>query len=229
MATVTFTNGLDISDFIEGKTDKQIRNALRKLKNFEKKVEAGKKATLTFGSSKFTFRPATDPAIADATFVANGVAITDLQGFDNVDLLDLAGDIADAGTTPPPPPPPATTTALTVGTDTVFGTAANDAVTATDLTLTAGDVIVDSLTTDSDTLTVAVTSGTGTVPAVAATVVGIENVTYAFNSFLTPTLDLAHIRAGTVTITQSQTAGATSANVSNAGGITVVAGAAPQP
>jgi Ca2+-binding RTX toxin-like protein len=224
MATVVFTNGLDVSDFIDGKTEKQIRNVLRKLQNFEKKVEAGKKATLTFGSDKFTFRPATDPAIADATFAANGVAVTNLQGLSNAGLLDLAGDVFDAGQTPPPPPPPATPTALTLAIDTYFGTAANDTFTATDLTLNTSDVVADAVTTDSDTLLVTVTAGTGTVAPVAATVVGIENVSYAFTSFLTPTLDLAHIRAGTVTITQSQTAGATSANVTNAGGVTVVAG-----
>jgi Ca2+-binding RTX toxin-like protein len=222
MATVTFTNGLDVSAFLDGKTDKQIRTILKKLKTFERKVEAGKKATLSLGGGdKFTFRPATDPAIGDVTYLANGVSVDDLQDLDNAELLDLAGQISDAGEAPPPPPP---TVALAVGIDTLFGTSASDTFTATDLTLDAGDVVVDSSTTDIDTLQVTVTTGTGTVAPVAATVVGIENVAYGFTSFLTPTLDIAHIRAGTVTLTQSQVAGATNATLSNAGGVTVTAG-----
>ena len=231
MATVAFTNGLDVTEYLADRNEKQIRNLLKKLKQFEKKVEAGKKATLTFGSDKFTFRPDTDTAIVDATFVANGVAITDLQGFDSADLLDLAGDIVDAGTTPTPTPAPTpgptpapAPAALTIAVDTLFGTAANDTFTATDLTLSAGDVVVDSLTTDSDNLHIVVTPGTGVVGPLSAVVVGIENITYDFTSFLTPTLDLGHVRAGTVTLRQLQTAGANGADISNAGGITLVAG-----
>lgn len=229
MATATFTNGLDISDYLDGLPRNKVRNTLKKLKQFEKKVEAGKKATLHLGQDKYIFRPATDPAVADATFVANGLAIDDLQDANNADLLNVADDIIDAGATPAPTPAPTPSptpvpVALTAGTDTYFGTTGNDVWTATELTLTAGDLVADALTSDADTLTVTVTPGTAVVAPVAAMVIGVESTTYAFTSFGTPTVDVAHLRAGTVTVTQSQLAGATSANLNNAGGVTVVAG-----
>ena len=65
-------------------------------------------------------------------------------------------------------------TALTTSADVINGTAGNDAITGSSTTYTAGDVIVDSSATDSDTLTVTATDDI----TAAVTIAGIESVNF---------------------------------------------------
>ena len=116
-----------------------------------------------------------------------------------------------------------TPSSLTTGADTLFGDSKNNAFTATDLTYTSNDVIADSSATDSDSLTVNVTAGTSTINA-TPTVVGIESTTFNFSSFVAPTVNVANIKSGTITVNQTQASGANTATVQNAGAVTVVAG-----
>jgi len=119
--------------------------------------------------------------------------------------------------------PAATSAALTTAADSLVGTAgANDTFTATNLTLTAGDVIVDSSSTDSDTLTVTVANSTVAAGTTTSTMSGIENVIFNFNSVATPTATVTAMGSGTVTINQASTAAA--ATVTSAGNVTVVGG-----
>ena len=52
-------------------------------------------------------------------------------------------------------------------------------ITATDSTLGAGDVLVDTSSTDSDTLTVTMTGAMANAPS---TITGIENIVYNYGS-----------------------------------------------
>ena len=96
------------------------------------------------------------------------------SGFATVASLLSAYNDAVAATTP-------TTAALTANADAIFGTAGNDAITATQLTYTAGDVIADSSTVDSDTLTITATDDITVTPVVT----GWENVTFNLNAATT--------------------------------------------
>ena len=60
-------------------------------------------------------------------------------------------------------------------------TSGDDVVTATDSTLGAGDVLVDTSSTDSDTLTVTMTGATANAPS---TITGIENIVYNYGSIV---------------------------------------------
>jgi hypothetical protein len=145
-------------------------------------------------------------------------------------LLSAYND-AVAATTP-------TTAALTANADAIFGTAGNDAITATQLTYTAGDVIADSSTVDSDTLTVTATDDIAVTPVVT----GWENVTFNLNAATTAAgtgtvfnVDVANITSGAtisgaVTHAASTVVGFTTTNVQSgttvASPLTLVVGAA---
>jgi Ca2+-binding RTX toxin-like protein len=86
---------------------------------------------------------------------------------------------------------------LTTAADTVFGTAGDDTVTATDTTYTATDMIADSTATDNDTLTVTAATDVSATP----TVLGIENVNFIASGMLaggdtTFTVDVANVKGG---------------------------------
>jgi len=124
--------------------------------------------------------------------------------------------------TPTPTPTP-TPVALTTAVENKFGTSANDSFTATDLTLNAGDIIADSSTTDSDSLVVNVTAGTVSAGA-AVTVVGIENVSFNYDTSLKTTTNVSGIVGTTITINQNRANGSPDADVSNVGNVTLKAG-----
>jgi hypothetical protein len=92
---------------------------------------------------------------------------------------------------------------LAAATTSVFGTAGtNDVITGTGTTLTNNHLIVDSDTTDSDSLTVAITDNFNNTP----TVVGIEDVAFNFTGTLVGsstalTINLDNITASGDTIT----------------------------
>lgn len=112
---------------------------------------------------------------------------------------------------------------LTTAANTVTGTVgADDTITATNLTLLAGDVIVDPSTTDNDTMTVNLTAA----PATQATVANIENIVYNVSSFAAVTLDATGITgAKNITVNNLQLAGNNAATVNAvASGTTVNAG-----
>jgi hypothetical protein len=100
---------------------------------------------------------------------------------------------------------------LTTATDIFVGNGGDDTFTATDTTLTSGDVIVGGEGTD--TMTVTAAAGAGI--SAAAAIVSIENLSIILNSFDTETVDLNNVTLSTVTVTNSQTAGATSVTVNN--------------
>jgi hypothetical protein len=92
------------------------------------------------------------------------------------------------------------TTALTTGADTVLGTADNDTITGTNTTYTADDLILDTTTTDNDTLTISTTADITATPTVS----GIENINIVMDSFdgggdNEIDLDAAGITGGTIT------------------------------
>ncbi len=79
-------------------------------------------------------------------------------------------------------------------------TSADDSITATDSTLGAGDVLVDTSSTDSDTLTVTMTGATANAPS---TITGIENIVYNYGSIVSTadsTIELANIIGANVTV-----------------------------
>ena len=118
---------------------------------------------------------------------------------------------------------PGSSFTLTAAANTVTGTAGgDDSITATNLTLLAGDVIVDPSTTDNDTLTV----NAAAAPATQATVANIENIVYNVSSFAPVTVDAAGITgAKNITVNNLQLAGTNAATVNNvASGTTVNAG-----
>lgn len=95
---------------------------------------------------------------------------------------------------------------LTTGADNFFGTAGNDTFTATvastGSTLTAGDIIGDSSSTDNDSLNISSTSSS--IDTSAATIVGVENVNASFTTFGTGTVNAGGVKTGTLTLSQLQ-------------------------
>ena len=121
--------------------------------------------------------------------------------------------------------PPATSTALTSSQDIVALTTNSDTITGTSTTYTATDVISDASTTDSDSMTITATADITATP----TVVNIENIVFnaAFFAAAGNGLDLNAdgITNGTITINHTQVGSAAdTAVVTNANGVTVVAG-----
>ena len=101
-------------------------------------------------------------------------------------------------------------------------TTGNDVVTATDTTLTANDMIVDSTSTDADVLNF--TAAAGVTTTNAATVIGVEALNFNFNSFAAPTVTGTNIKNGTITVNQIQVGAAGDATVSGVNNVTVKGG-----
>jgi hypothetical protein len=92
-----------------------------------------------------------------------------------------------------------TATVLTTGNDIPTLSVGNDTLTGTSLTFTAGDVLVDGSSTDSDTLTITATTDIAATP----TVVNIENIAFNIGTALsggdtTFNVDMANIGASNV-------------------------------
>jgi hypothetical protein len=112
------------------------------------------------------------------------------------------------------------TTAADIKTQSDF-TTGDDTVTATGSTYETGDVLVDGTSTDSDTLTVAITADMTATPAVQ----GIENIIFNVTSFAVEPISADNISSGTITVNNLQAGGATEGNVINIGSsVTVAAG-----
>ncbi|MDC0345886.1 hypothetical protein OAM99_04360 [Planktomarina sp.] len=110
--------------------------------------------------------PVVDPAVtaAEAAQAAAEAAKATAEAAQAAAEAELAAALNPTGKT----------VAMTTSSEVVNGTAGNDAVTATSTTYTAGDVIVDSSASDSDTLVVTATDDI----SAAVTVAGIENMTF---------------------------------------------------
>jgi len=138
----------------------------------------------------------------------------------NSEIIESAGYSNNAANTvASDAPTPGRSVTLTTSSETVLGSAGNDTLTATNLTLLSGDVVIDSLSTDSDSLTVTLAGDA----ASNASVSGIESIFLNATTFANRTFDAASI-SGAKTITASSTV-ADSMTVSNvATGAKVVAG-----
>ena len=149
-----------------------------------------------------------DTAIADAaTTAADATAEARLvagTGFDTVAALN-AEYLSAIAATPTLDDEPLTTAVN----DVVTGTAGNDTIVASATTFQTGDIIVDSSTSDSDTLTVSLTAANAALP----TVFGIENVIFNVSSFTDIDLDADGIRGGEITVNQTQANGGLNATV----------------
>lgn len=115
---------------------------------------------------------------------------------------------------------------LTTGADAFVGTAGNDTFTSANGTLNVGDVVVDSITTDADTMSIAYTGAT---LASMGTISGVEKV--ALNADATggtfTVTTAAGFSKGELTINSVRAGGATTAVVSKIGAdAAVVAGTA---
>jgi len=241
MATTLITSAttIDISALLKDSKgvalvagSKAYQSALTKIANFEAAVEGNRSASLTVGSTKFSYtKLATSGTTGPAITLKNGTST-----FTSATTLAAGTPASTPAPTPAPtttptpaptvaptPAPTAASKALSTNADTYFGTAGTkDTFTATESTLTAGDLIADSSTTDSDTLTVSVTAGTTAAGNSTATVVGIENVAFNYASFTKTATTVNAISASTVTISNSQVGASTGVNadVTGAGGAT---------
>lgn len=178
MSRVTFTGAspLDITAALKDKngvalTGNKLTKALKRIENFENKVEANKNASIKIGDTTFRFRRDKDdgsngPAVS---FTKDGTTFTTFAQL-NADVTGTGGGSTGGGTVTPPAGP-GKAIALTKEADVAVGTSGNDTITGTSDTFNAGDVIVDQSSTDNDVLTLTLTAA----PA-AATVSGIETI-----------------------------------------------------
>lgn len=109
--------------------------------------------------------------------------------------------------------------ALTTSTDTFVGTANNDTFTATSATIAAGDVVLDQLTTDNDTMNMTLTAANA-----AMRVSGVENINVNWNAFGTATVDATNITGAHITGTSTKTGFLGSMSITAAGANTITAG-----
>ena len=108
---------------------------------------------------------------------------------------------------------------LTTGTDTIIGTSGNDTITGTSSTLAAADIVLDSTTTDSDTLNLTLTANNA-----AATITGIENINVNWDAFGTAGIVATNISGATITGTSSKVGFLGTMTITDAGSNTIVAG-----
>ncbi|MDP4064446.1 hypothetical protein IMCC1923_13080 [Rhodobacteraceae bacterium IMCC1923] len=157
-----------------------------------------------------------DTAIADAaTVTATAAAEATLvagTGFDTVAALNAAYTTAIAAT------PALVDQALETTQDVIQGTASDDTIVGTNLTYNATDVVIGG--GGDDTLTI--NSAVDTIAA-AATVVGVENVVFNISSANLAEADvtLTNIKTGSIAINQLTAGSAATANITNAGGVTL--------
>ena len=110
--------------------------------------------------------------------------------------------------------------ALTTGNDVLTGNAGNDSFSGTTATDAAGDVIVDTSTTDNDTLTMTLTAD---LPALIVT--NVENVVLNTSALVGVDLDVANITNATTTVNLTAVGNNGQATVDNASASnTIVAG-----
>ena len=109
---------------------------------------------------------------------------------------------------------------LTTGNDVLTGNAGNDSFSGTTATDAAGDVIVDTSTTDNDTLTMTLTAD---LPALIVT--NVENVVLNTSALVGVDLDVANITNATTTVNLTAVGNNGQATVDNASASnTIVAG-----
>jgi len=138
----------------------------------------------------------------------------------NQEILDSASYSNNAASTvASDQPTPGKTVALTTSSETVVGTSGNDSLTGTELTFLSGDVIIDSSTVDTDSLTLTL----GGDAASVATVSGVENIFVNAATFAARTFDTSGISsAKTITATSTGADGITISGVNT--GTKVVGG-----
>jgi len=113
-----------------------------------------------------------------------------------------------------------TTQELTTGsTDILTGTTGTDTFTGTSTTIQAGDLIIDSTSTDNDTFNMSLTAANG-----AMRVSGVENINVDWDAFGTAAIDATNITGATITGTSSKTGFQGSMTVTASGNNTIVAG-----
>jgi len=175
-------------------------------------VSAAQVAALTDASG--TAHATVDAAITsnDATVTAAATSAAEAtlmagSGFATVSALLTAYNNATATVTP-------TSATLTTGADTVNGTAANDTITGDLTTWTAGDLIVDASSADSDTITITTTDDITATPTVA----GVENINFNLDAVVTSNAsvtsdttvtygaNIAGITGGTITMAVTKAA-----------------------
>lgn len=108
---------------------------------------------------------------------------------------------------------------LTTSTDTIIGTEGNDTITATSSTLAAADIVLDSTSTDNDTLNLTLTANNA-----AATITGVENVNVDWNAFGTAGIIATNISGATITGTSTKAGFLGHMTITDAGNNTIVAG-----
>jgi len=162
-------------------------------------------------------------ASVDAAILSNDAAITAAaettlmsgSGFATVSSLLAAYNTEIAAVAA------STATLTTAATDVIQGTTVSDSWTATDATLQTGDLVLDATSTDSDTLTVALTAASSQQPTIS----GIENVIYNVTSFAAADIDVDGIRGGSIVVNQLQSGASGDATVDDvATGTTVTGG-----
>ena len=130
-----------------------------------------------------------------ATTAAEATLMAGVAGFDTIAALSAAYNNAIAAA-------PATSAALTTSPDSVMGTVGNDAVTGSGTTYTTGDVIIDSNTSDADTLTITSLDDVSATPTVS----GFETVTFNLDASTTSgtatsyEVDVANITNGNIVL-----------------------------
>ena len=129
-------------------------------------------------------------------------------------------------TTTTPAAPTATSAALTTTANTIAMTTGDDAITGTDLTLTAGDIIVDHNSDDNDSVTITGTLYANTATSAGTTISGVENVTVNFQSMTAATFTASGIFGSTVTGNNTLAGGTAQVTITDVNnGVTVKPGA----
>jgi len=140
----------------------------------------------------------------------------ELAGTGFASVADLHTAYTDAVATTP-----ALNQALETTQDIVQGTVNDDAITGTNLTYGATDVIIGGDGTDSVTI-----NSTAATVSAAATIVGVENITYNITSadLAIAAVTLTNVDTGTVTVNQLANGANTGASITDAGDINLVFG-----
>jgi hypothetical protein len=155
-------------------------------------------------------------------------------GFMAVSLAACNSSSDDTATTTTPttttpttttPAVTATSAALTTAANTVAMTTGDDNITGSDTTLTAGDIIVDHNSDDSDTLTITGATYATAITSAGATVSGVENVTVNFNAMTATTFTASGVYGSVINVDTTLAGGNTTVTVDDANaGVTVNAG-----
>ena len=211
---------------------KAYQSAITKIANFEAAVEANRSASLTVGSTKFSYTKlatsgTTGPAITLKNGTSTFASATTLAS--NTPVATPAPTPAPTTTPTPAPtvaPTPAPTTAPKVLTnsataDVIVGTSGNDTISGPSGTVANGDLIIDQSTTDKDVANLTIASSTYT----PTNITNIETINLDYDAYTTPTYDLTGVTGATaVNLTSSKVGFLGSATVTNVTGLTLTAG-----